>query len=136
MTVTLRPHQVEAVDAVLHPLSEQPGQGVPPEGLRTQVIAATGSGKTLIGVAAANRLTARRVLVLVPTLDLLVQKRVQDVIGVGEDGGGIDGPHAGRASKSTSCGVRGWPAGHSNRSSARARNSVLGPVERMPQVSA
>ncbi|MFJ9351696.1 Helicase associated domain protein [Streptomyces sp. NPDC101237] len=73
MTVTLRPHQVEAVDAVLHHLSEQPGQGVPPEGLRTQVIAATGSGKTLIGVAAANRLTARRVLVLVPTLDLLLQ---------------------------------------------------------------
>ncbi|MGY5052396.1 Helicase associated domain protein [Streptomyces sp. 900105755] len=73
MTVTLRPHQVEAVDAVLRHLSEQPGQGVPPEGLRTQVIAATGSGKTLIGVESANRLSARRVLVLVPTLDLLVQ---------------------------------------------------------------
>ncbi|MEU8717968.1 Helicase associated domain protein [Streptomyces sp. NPDC048663] len=73
MTVTLRPHQVEAVDGVLRHLSEQPGQGVPPEGLRTQVIAATGSGKTLIGVAAANRLSARRVLVLVPTLDLLLQ---------------------------------------------------------------
>ncbi|MFE3167825.1 Helicase associated domain protein [Streptomyces sp. NPDC059224] len=73
MTVTLRPHQVEAVDAVLHHLSEQPGQGIPPEGLRTQVIAATGSGKTLIGVAAASRLSARRVLVLVPTLDLLLQ---------------------------------------------------------------
>ncbi|MFF3420098.1 DEAD/DEAH box helicase family protein [Streptomyces sp. NPDC002698] len=73
MTVTLRPHQVEAVDAVLHRLSEQPGQGIPFEGLRTQVIAATGSGKTLIGVAAADRLAARRVLVLVPTLDLLLQ---------------------------------------------------------------
>ncbi|MFJ5643669.1 DEAD/DEAH box helicase family protein [Streptomyces sp. NPDC093223] len=44
-----------------------------PAGLRTQVIDATGSGKTLIGVAAANGLTARRVLVLVPALDLLVQ---------------------------------------------------------------
>ncbi|GGN45753.1 Helicase associated domain protein [Streptomyces fuscichromogenes] len=73
MAVALRPHQVEAVDSVLRHLSEQPGQGIPPEGLRTQVIAATGSGKTLIGVAAANRLSARRVLVLVPTLDLLVQ---------------------------------------------------------------
>ncbi|SEF19040.1 Helicase conserved C-terminal domain-containing protein [Streptomyces sp. Ag109_O5-10] len=73
MAVTLRPHQVEAVDAVLRHLSEQPGQGIPPEGLRTQVIAATGSGKTLIGVAAADRLSARRVLVLVPTLDLLLQ---------------------------------------------------------------
>ncbi|MEV7394886.1 Helicase associated domain protein [Streptomyces sp. NPDC091215] len=73
VTVTLRPHQVEAVDSVLRHLSEQPGQGIPPEGLRTQVIAATGSGKTLIGVAAADRLSARRVLVLVPTLDLLLQ---------------------------------------------------------------
>ncbi|MEU2625316.1 Helicase associated domain protein [Streptomyces sp. NPDC007157] len=73
VAVTLRPHQVEAVDAVLRHLSEQPGQGIPPEGLRTQVIAATGSGKTLIGVEAANRLSARRVLVLVPTLDLLLQ---------------------------------------------------------------
>ncbi|MGW5657811.1 Helicase associated domain protein [Streptomyces humi] len=73
MTVTLRPHQVEAVDAVLRHLSEQPGRGIPPEGLRTQVVAATGSGKTLIGVAAAGRMSARRVLVLVPTLDLLLQ---------------------------------------------------------------
>ncbi|MFE1292182.1 Helicase associated domain protein [Streptomyces sp. NPDC058751] len=73
MAVTLRPHQVEAVDAVLHRLSEQPGAGIPFEGLRTQVVAATGSGKTLIGVAAADRLSARRVLVLVPTLDLLLQ---------------------------------------------------------------
>ncbi|MEU2427750.1 Helicase associated domain protein [Streptomyces sp. NPDC007851] len=73
VTVALRPHQVEAVDAVLRHLSEQPGRGIPPEGLRTQVIAATGSGKTLIGVAAADRLSARRVLVLVPTLDLLLQ---------------------------------------------------------------
>ncbi|MFF4911237.1 Helicase associated domain protein [Streptomyces sp. NPDC001260] len=71
--VSLRPHQVEAVDSVLRILSEQPGKGVPPEGLRTQVIAATGSGKTLIGVEVTNRLSARRVLVLVPTLDLLLQ---------------------------------------------------------------
>ncbi|MGW4323542.1 Helicase associated domain protein [Streptomyces sp. NPDC004684] len=71
--VSLRPHQVEAVDSVLRILSEQPGEGVPPEGLRAQVIAATGSGKTLIGVEVTNRLSARRVLVLVPTLDLLLQ---------------------------------------------------------------
>lgn len=42
-------------------------------GLRTQVIAATGSGKTRIGAEVANRLAAKRVLVLVPTLDLLTQ---------------------------------------------------------------
>ncbi|WP_438829298.1 Helicase associated domain protein [Streptomyces adonidis] len=71
--MTLRNHQIEAVDSVLRNLSEQPGKGIPPGGLRTQVIAATGSGKTLIGVESANRLSARRVLVLVPTLDLLLQ---------------------------------------------------------------
>ncbi|MEW2573741.1 Helicase associated domain protein [Streptomyces sp. NPDC047070] len=68
----LRPHQAEAVDAVLHHLAP-PGDRPPPEGLRTQVIAATGSGKTLIGAESARRLSARRVLVLVPTLDLLTQ---------------------------------------------------------------
>ncbi|MFD9487590.1 Helicase associated domain protein [Streptomyces sp. NPDC059991] len=68
----LRPHQVEAVDAVLRML-QTPPEGIPPEGLRTQVIAATGSGKTLIAVASAQRLGARRVLVLVPTRDLLLQ---------------------------------------------------------------
>ncbi|WP_328499003.1 Helicase associated domain protein [Streptomyces sp. NBC_00414] len=69
----LRPHQVEAVDAVLRHLSAPPGGRMPPDGLRTQVIAATGSGKTLIGAESARRLAARRVLVLVPTLDLLTQ---------------------------------------------------------------
>lgn len=46
---------------------------MPPEGLRTQVIAATGSGKSLMGAESARRLSARRVLVVVPTLDLLTQ---------------------------------------------------------------
>ncbi|MET9081818.1 Helicase associated domain protein [Streptomyces sp. NPDC004237] len=71
--IELRPHQVEASDGILRNLSVAPGGRIPPEGLRTQVIAATGSGKTLIGVESANRLSARRVLVLVPTLDLLTQ---------------------------------------------------------------
>ncbi|MFI6408554.1 Helicase associated domain protein [Streptomyces sp. NPDC050548] len=69
----LRPHQIEAVDSVLRNLSEQPEKDIHPGGLRTQVIAATGSGKTLIGMESANRLSAHRVLVLVPTLDLLLQ---------------------------------------------------------------
>ncbi|MER5503138.1 Helicase associated domain protein [Streptomyces sp. NPDC002561] len=69
----LRPHQVEAVDGALRMLANPPGGEIPEKGLRTQVIAATGSGKTRIGVEVANRLSARRVLVLVPTLDLLVQ---------------------------------------------------------------
>ncbi|MEU3792592.1 Helicase associated domain protein [Streptomyces fructofermentans] len=69
----LRPHQAEAVDNVVRILGTPPGGRMPPEGLRTQVIAATGSGKTLIGAESAQRLSARRVLVLVPTLDLLTQ---------------------------------------------------------------
>ncbi|MGA5506023.1 Helicase associated domain protein [Streptomyces umbrinus] len=69
----LRPHQAEAVDNVVRILGVPPGGRMPPEGLRTQVIAATGSGKTLIGAESAHRLAARRVLVLVPTLDLLTQ---------------------------------------------------------------
>ncbi|MFI9583729.1 Helicase associated domain protein [Streptomyces sp. NPDC052236] len=69
----LFPHQVEAVDAVLRALQTPVDGHMPAEGLRTQVIAATGSGKTLIAVHAAQKLSARRVLVLVPTLDLLTQ---------------------------------------------------------------
>ncbi|MCT2547360.1 Helicase associated domain protein [Streptomyces atratus] len=72
-TMSLRPHQVEAVDSALRMLANPPGGNVPAQGLRAQVIAATGSGKTRIGVEVANRLSARRVLVVVPTLDLLVQ---------------------------------------------------------------
>ncbi|MDV9195878.1 DEAD/DEAH box helicase [Streptomyces sp. Wh19] len=69
----LRPHQIEAVDAVLRHLQLPAGVAVPEEGLRCQVIAATASGKTRIAAVAAQRLCARRVLVLVPTVDLLAQ---------------------------------------------------------------
>ncbi|MET9914312.1 Helicase associated domain protein [Streptomyces sp. NPDC006476] len=69
----LRPHQAEAVDNVVRILGTPPGGRIPPEGLRTQVIAATGSGKSLIAAESAHRLSAHRVLVLVPTLDLLTQ---------------------------------------------------------------
>ncbi|MET7520164.1 Helicase associated domain protein [Streptomyces sp. NPDC005480] len=69
----LRPHQVEAVDAVVRALEAPAGGHLPVEGLRCQCVAATGSGKTLIASAVARKLRARRVLVLVPTLDLLVQ---------------------------------------------------------------
>ncbi|MGW1044764.1 Helicase associated domain protein [Streptomyces sp. NPDC002547] len=72
-TVTLRPHQMEAVDGVLRALQIPASGRMSEQGLRTQVIAATGSGKTLIAVEAARRLAAGRVLVLVPTLDLLTQ---------------------------------------------------------------
>ncbi|MEU8825465.1 Helicase associated domain protein [Streptomyces sp. NPDC048636] len=69
----LRAHQVEAVDAVVRALGQPVGAVLPGGGLRAQVIAATGSGKTLIAVHGAQQLRAGRVLVLVPTLDLLGQ---------------------------------------------------------------
>ncbi|MEV8535570.1 Helicase associated domain protein [Streptomyces sp. NPDC051211] len=69
----LRPHQREAVDAVLRALALPAGGPVPEGGLRTQVIMATGSGKSLVAVRSAEELRAGRVLVLVPSLDLLVQ---------------------------------------------------------------
>jgi superfamily II DNA or RNA helicase len=67
------PHQVEASDAAIRKLELLPGQEMPVQGLRTQVIAATGSGKTFMAVLTARKLRAGRVLVLVPTLDLLTQ---------------------------------------------------------------
>ncbi|MFI5617073.1 Helicase associated domain protein [Streptomyces sp. NPDC051567] len=69
----LRPHQREAVDAVVRALELPAGGRVPGSGLRTQVIMATGSGKSLVAVASAEELRAGRVLVLVPSLDLLTQ---------------------------------------------------------------
>ncbi|MFV5997736.1 Helicase associated domain protein [Streptomyces sp. NPDC056231] len=70
---TLRPHQREAVDAVIRALEFPARSLVPERGLRTQVIMATGSGKTLVAVRSAQELHAGRVLVLVPSLDLLAQ---------------------------------------------------------------
>ncbi|MGY1440125.1 DEAD/DEAH box helicase [Streptomyces reniochalinae] len=71
--VELRRRQKEAVDAAVFALETPPG-GIPATGLRTQVIAAPGSGKTLVAYEMARRLEPRgRVLVLVPTLNLLTQ---------------------------------------------------------------
>ncbi|MER6075818.1 Helicase associated domain protein [Streptomyces sp. NPDC001817] len=69
----LRPHQREAVDAVLRALELPAHSTVPERGLRTQVIMATGTGKTLVATRSAEELRAGRVLVLVPSLDLLAQ---------------------------------------------------------------
>lgn len=69
----LRPHQREAVDAVLRHFEFPARSSVSERGLRTQVIMATGSGKTFVAVRSAEELRAGRVLVLVPSLDLLAQ---------------------------------------------------------------
>jgi superfamily II DNA or RNA helicase len=51
-----------------------PASGIVPlAGLRCQIRAATGSGKSLTAVHLASRLHAKRVLVLVPSLPLLEQ---------------------------------------------------------------
>ncbi|MGW6506543.1 Helicase associated domain protein [Streptomyces niveus] len=61
----LRPHQAEAVTAAVKVLRDHS---------RASVVAACGTGKTLIAARTAARLVPRgRVLVLVPTLDLLSQ---------------------------------------------------------------
>ncbi|MEZ0096200.1 Helicase associated domain protein [Streptacidiphilus sp. EB129] len=74
MPVKLRDHQIEAVDAIIRGLDVPPGRRVPPNGLRAQVHAACGTGKTIIAAAAARRLVPHgRILVLVPTLELLAQ---------------------------------------------------------------
>lgn len=63
--LTLRPHQKDAVAAAVRTLTQHP---------RASVIAACGTGKTLIAARTAARTARRgRVLVLLPTLDLLSQ---------------------------------------------------------------
>ncbi|MGA4953719.1 Helicase associated domain protein [Streptomyces lydicamycinicus] len=65
--------QREAIDAVVRALELPARSLVPERGIRTQVIMATGSGKTRVAVRSAEELRAGRVLVLVPSLDLLAQ---------------------------------------------------------------
>ncbi|MDX3232483.1 DEAD/DEAH box helicase [Streptomyces sp. ME19-01-6] len=73
MAVKLREHQIEAVAAIVRGLDIPPG-GIPFNGLRGQVHAACGTGKTIIAAASAKRIVPKgRVLVVVPTLDLLAQ---------------------------------------------------------------
>ncbi|MER5905140.1 Helicase associated domain protein [Streptomyces mirabilis] len=61
----LRPHQKDAVAAATRTLGQHP---------RASVIAACGTGKTLIAARTTARIASRgRVLVLLPTLDLLSQ---------------------------------------------------------------
>ncbi|MEU7067681.1 Helicase associated domain protein [Streptomyces sp. NPDC046161] len=72
--IHLWPHQVEAVDAITSGLDIPPGKRIPAAGLRGTVVAACGTGKTFIAAAAAHRMVPHgRVLVLLPTLDLLAQ---------------------------------------------------------------
>ncbi|MFJ8746163.1 Helicase associated domain protein [Embleya sp. NPDC127516] len=73
----LRPHQREAVDAIVRALENPDADmvpGGPHGGARATAVMACGTGKTRIAAAVAAALAPRgRVLVLVPTLDLLTQ---------------------------------------------------------------
>ncbi|MGW2255703.1 Helicase associated domain protein [Kitasatospora sp. NPDC001660] len=72
--VSLRGHQEEALEAIVRGLTPRPGRPASPNGLRVTVQMATGSGKSYVGAAAGQKLAPRGVvLVVVPTLDLLVQ---------------------------------------------------------------
>ncbi|MGW1887879.1 Helicase associated domain protein [Streptomyces sp. NPDC001970] len=105
-TKILRPHQREAVDAIVRALDAQAGTGLTERGLRTQVVMATGSGKTLVAQRTAEELRAARVLVLVPSLDLLTQTAA-----AWRDGGRT-GPRVGVSS------LRGDEAGFPNTTDA------------------
>ncbi len=70
----LRDYQVEPVSDVVRFLTARPGEDLPADGLRAQLIAACGTGKTFMSAHACIRLARKgAVLVLVPTLDLLGQ---------------------------------------------------------------
>ncbi|WP_435877469.1 Helicase associated domain protein [Streptomyces anulatus] len=85
-TITLRPHQVEAVDATVRGLSLPADGTMPVGGLRGQVHMATGTGKTITAAKAALKLCPDGVIgVLVPTLDLLTQT-IEAWRRVGHDG--------------------------------------------------
>ncbi|MFE9481223.1 DEAD/DEAH box helicase family protein [Streptomyces spororaveus] len=72
-TPPLRPHQSEGLARAVEELTPHSPSELHAAGLRTQVIMATGSGKTLVAVRAAEEVGGQRVLVLVPSLDLLDQ---------------------------------------------------------------
>ncbi|MEU3395000.1 DEAD/DEAH box helicase [Streptomyces albidoflavus] len=73
MARKLFPHQTEAVANIVRGL-DVPLDGIPVNGLRGQVHAACGTGKTTIAAVSAKRIVPKgRILVLVPTLDLLTQ---------------------------------------------------------------
>ncbi|MFC4613079.1 Helicase associated domain protein [Streptomyces maoxianensis] len=72
--ITLREHQVDANMRIRKWVGFPARSSVPAEGARATVVSATGSGKTYTAaVAALECFRGGRILVMVPTLDLLVQ---------------------------------------------------------------
>ncbi|MFJ3310356.1 Helicase associated domain protein [Streptomyces sp. NPDC086549] len=74
MPIQLREHQVDANSRVLKWTGFPARSPVPAQGARATLVSATGSGKTYTAAAAALEcFRGGRILVTVPTLDLLVQ---------------------------------------------------------------
>nr|WTB28164.1 Helicase associated domain protein [Streptomyces sp. NBC_00830]WTB35919.1 Helicase associated domain protein [Streptomyces sp. NBC_00830] len=72
--IQLREHQVEANSRIRKWVGFPARSPVPVQGLRGTVVSATGSGKTITAASAAlENFRDGRILVMVPTLDLLVQ---------------------------------------------------------------
>lgn len=72
--IQLREHQVEANSRIRKWVGFPARSPVPVQGLRGTVVSATGSGKTITAASAAlENFREGRILVMVPTLDLLVQ---------------------------------------------------------------
>jgi superfamily II DNA or RNA helicase len=84
--IQLREHQVEANSRIRKWFGFPARSPVPVQGLRGTVVSATGSGKTITAASAAlENFRGGRILVMVPTLDLLVQT-AQAWRRVGHDG--------------------------------------------------
>ncbi|CAL9327322.1 Helicase associated domain protein [Streptomyces sp. SudanB52_2052] len=72
--IVLREHQVDATARIRKWVGFPARSSVPAEGARATVVSATGSGKTITAAwAALECFRGGRILVMVPTLDLLVQ---------------------------------------------------------------
>lgn len=72
--ISLREHQAEAVSQIRAWAGFPVRSSAPVQGLRATVVSATGSGKTITAAwAALECFRGGRILVMVPTLDLLVQ---------------------------------------------------------------
>ncbi|MEU3500823.1 Helicase associated domain protein [Streptomyces hundungensis] len=72
--IQLREHQIEQKAAFRKWVGFPARSSVPPEGARAMGVSATGSGKTITTAACAlEYFPERRILVMVPTLDLIVQ---------------------------------------------------------------
>ncbi|MFG3001887.1 Helicase associated domain protein [Streptomyces sp. NPDC048340] len=72
--IQLREHQVDQRSAIRKWVGVPVKSAVPPQGLRGTIVSATGSGKTITAAASALEcFPGGRILVTVPTLDLLAQ---------------------------------------------------------------